>query len=91
MVKPLLSSTSIDGVDPGQGPYRLAVDDLVTDTEINEPSDWNYLVDPSNRSRPEATACHGITDEDVRDHPPFTAYATEIYETIRDCDLIASI
>jgi DNA polymerase-3 subunit epsilon len=36
---------------------------------------------------PEATAIHGITDEDVADEPPFTARAKALAELLDPCDL----
>jgi DNA polymerase-3 subunit epsilon len=36
---------------------------------------------------PEATAIHGITDEDVADEPPFTARAKSLAELLDPCDL----
>ena len=36
---------------------------------------------------PEATAIHGITDEDVVDEPPFTARAKSLAELLDPCDL----
>lgn len=36
---------------------------------------------------PEATAVHGITDEDVADEPPFAARAKSLVELLDPCDL----
>lgn len=36
----------------------------------------------------EATAVHGISDDDVRDCPQFAQIAKDLYAWIRDCDLI---
>lgn len=36
---------------------------------------------------PEATAIHGITDEDVADEPPFSAVARSLVELLDNCDL----
>jgi DNA polymerase-3 subunit epsilon len=36
---------------------------------------------------PEATAIHGITDEDVADEPPFSATARSLVELLDNCDL----
>lgn len=36
---------------------------------------------------PEATAVHGITDEDVADEPPFSATARSLAELLDPCDL----
>lgn len=36
---------------------------------------------------PEASAIHGITDEDVADEPPFSAVARSLVELLDNCDL----
>jgi len=36
---------------------------------------------------PEATAIHGITDDDVADQPPFSATARSLVELMENCDL----
>ena len=36
---------------------------------------------------PEASAVHGITDEDVADHPPFSARARSLARLLEPCDL----
>jgi len=36
---------------------------------------------------PEATAIHGITDEDVADEPPFSVRAKSLAELLENCDL----
>jgi DNA polymerase III subunit epsilon len=37
---------------------------------------------------PEASAVHGITDEDVADEPPFAARARSLLELLEPCDLV---
>jgi len=89
MVKPLLSiDIESTGVDPAKDRIVSLSMILATDVDVDGPSDWNYLIDPQQPIPPEATACHGIRDEDVKDCPPFDHYAAEIYQYIRDCDLI---
>lgn len=43
--------------------------------------------DPGVPIPPEATAVHGITDEDVADRPPFAARARSLAEQLDPCDL----
>lgn len=47
----------------------------------------SWLVNPGVPIPPEATAVHGITDEDVRDAPAFRDVAPEIAAFIGDSDL----
>lgn len=42
---------------------------------------------PGTPIPPEATAVHGITDEDVADEPPFSARARSLAELLEGCDL----
>lgn len=46
-----------------------------------------FRVNPEINIPAEATAIHGIADEDVADAPPFRKPAPEILEMLRDCDL----
>jgi DNA polymerase-3 subunit epsilon len=44
-------------------------------------------VNPGMPIPAETTAIHGITDEDVKDHPPFKMIAHELYNWMKGCDL----
>jgi DNA polymerase-3 subunit epsilon len=46
-----------------------------------------YRVNPGQPIPPEATAIHGITDEDVADCPAFADIAVELAAVLEDCDL----
>ena len=89
MVKPLLSiDIESTGVDPAKDRIVSLAIVWATDESIDQPGDWNYLVDPEMPIPAEATECHGISNEDVADCPPFSHYAAEIHERLKDCDLI---
>lgn len=47
----------------------------------------NILINPGIPIPPEATAVHGITDEMVKDSPPFAMYAKGIAAYLSGCDL----
>lgn len=49
---------------------------------------YSTLVNPHRPIPPEATAVHGITDEDVADAPGFWAIATEVQDIIDGCVLV---
>lgn len=46
-----------------------------------------YRVNPGIPIPESATKVHGISDEDVKDKPPFSRYANGIIEFIKGCDL----
>ncbi len=48
---------------------------------------YTWRVNPEMPIPAEATAIHGISDEDVKDAPTFTQIALEVFELIRDADL----
>lgn len=50
-------------------------------------TEWETLVNPRIAIPPEVTAVHGITDEMVRDAPPFPRVAPMIVAGFRDCDI----
>lgn len=45
-----------------------------------------FRVHPERPIPPDSTAIHGITDEDVKDCPPFSAIAEHVAELLADCD-----
>lgn len=44
-------------------------------------------INPGRHIPESTTAIHGISDEDVKDCPPFKAVAKELYEWMKGCDL----
>jgi DNA polymerase-3 subunit epsilon len=48
---------------------------------------WASLVNPTIPIPPEATAIHGITNDDVAIHPTFAQRAAEVLEFLSGCDL----
>jgi DNA polymerase III subunit epsilon len=46
-----------------------------------------FLVNPTIPIPPKTTAIHGISDEDVKDAPPFTELAKTLSKIIEGCDL----
>ena len=46
-----------------------------------------FRVNPGVPIPAEATAVHGITDEDVKNHPSFKEVAPRLAELLQDCDL----
>jgi DNA polymerase III subunit epsilon len=48
---------------------------------------YERMVDPEMPIPPEATAVHGIRDEDVIGAPTFSQLATEVLAQLADCDL----
>lgn len=49
----------------------------------------SWLINPDCPIPAEATAVHGITDDDVRDAPKFEAIAAEVIETLRSAVPVA--
>ena len=48
---------------------------------------YNFRVNPQMPIPPESSLIHGITDEDVKNSPPFIEIAHEIKELFEGCDL----
>lgn len=46
-----------------------------------------FRVNPGMPIPPEATAVHGITNDDVKDSPSFKDIAGKVMEVLKDCDL----
>ena len=46
-----------------------------------------FLFNPGRPIPPETTAIHGITDDDVKNCPPFAEKARELAALLKDCDL----
>ena len=55
-------------------------------TPDGERVDLHHYVNPSIPIPAEATAVHGISNEDVKNKPTFNQLATEVYEFIKGCD-----
>lgn len=51
-------------------------------------SEWVQRVNPGRAISAEATAVHGITNDDVRDMPPFQEVAPRVVQTIEGADLV---
>lgn len=49
---------------------------------------WAMRFNPGRPIHPEATAAHGITDEDVKDCPPFSDWAIRIWNGLDGKDLL---
>jgi DNA polymerase III subunit epsilon len=45
----------------------------------------NWLVNPGRAIAPEASEVHKITDDDVRDKPPFAAIVGEVFAVLAGC------
>ena len=45
-----------------------------------------YRINPTIPIQPQATAVHGITDEEVADKPTFKDLANELHNFLRECD-----
>lgn len=59
-------------------------------TWLQPDGNWRTVsrrVNPGIPIPPEATAIHGITDEDVAHERPFAAYARSVHERLEGCDL----
>ncbi|MCP4573517.1 MAG: 3'-5' exonuclease [bacterium] len=52
-----------------------------------ERTDWESLVNPERPIPPEATAVHGISDDDVRDAPTFSQLRAEVEGLLDGADL----
>lgn len=65
---------------------ELGVSVLHPDGTI-KPNGWSTRFNPGIPIPPEATETHHITDADVADRPPFSAYAQQIHEKIKGKDL----
>lgn len=52
-----------------------------------EPQEIEMLINPEIPISPESTEIHGITQEDIKDKPPFSYVAPKLYEWIGDSDL----
>ena len=52
----------------------------------NQKVSWVKRLNPGRPIPPDATAIHGITDEDVRDAPEFRHIARELHTWLRGCD-----
>ncbi len=48
---------------------------------------WTVRVNPGRKIPPEATAIHNISDEDVKDCPPFKDIAADVAKRFENCDL----
>ncbi len=59
---------------------------LKVDLQGNEKS-RTYLINPGMPIPPQATAIHGISDEDVRDAPAFVEIAKNLAHEFEGCDL----
>ena len=54
----------------------------------NRPDEWmNLLINPDQPIPPDASAVHGITDDDVADKPIFSTVASDIFQFIGDSHL----
>ncbi|NLB56537.1 MAG: 3'-5' exonuclease [Lentisphaerae bacterium] len=51
-----------------------------------EPESHHFLINPQCHIPAEVTAIHGISNEDVKDCPPFGEIAAHIKELLQDCD-----
>lgn len=74
------------GVDP-------ATDRIITLAAIRLDSDVpmmkrEWMVFPGRSIPPESTEIHGITDERVKNCPPFVDVAKDIYQFLDGCDLV---
>lgn len=60
---------------------------MIRITPDYEQEEWEELVNPGQPIPPEATRVHGISDEMVRDKPPFSFFAERIIHFIGSSDL----
>jgi DNA polymerase-3 subunit epsilon len=87
LTRPLCSiDLETTGTDP--------VEDRIVEfgADILEPTGerrtWSMRFNPGIPIPPEATAAHGIRDEDVRDCPPFSEWAIRIWNGLQEKDLV---
>src|SRR5205085_2362577 len=59
------------------------------DPGLRELARWTELVNPQMPVPPETTEVHGITDDMVREKPPFTHFAARIQALVQDAVLVA--
>jgi len=77
--------TETTGVDPQKD--RIITFAVLYITPTNTVSRSEIMVNPGIPIPPEATEIHGITDADVADKKPFSAYAASLLENLSLCDL----
>jgi len=73
------------GVDPRQD--KIVEIAIVRLEPGGERSPRTWRINPQRPIPADATAVHGIRDEDVRDAPPFAAAAADILRHLEDADL----
>ncbi len=76
------------GLDPrGDRIVEFAL--ILLDHDLDEIDRWNELVHPGCAIPEQATNVHGITDDDVRDAPPFKEVAPVVQTLLDDAVLMA--
>ena len=79
----------IDVETTGLSPYSDKIVELSI-LKINPDGTEEYKshrINPGIPIPPDATAIHGITDEDIADRPRFSRYAKSIRDFLKDCDI----
>lgn len=72
------------GMNPGQD--RIIEISLLKVFPEGQEELRTYRVNPTIPIQPQATAVHGITDEDVADKPTFKELASELNNFLKECD-----
>jgi DNA polymerase-3 subunit epsilon len=73
------------GTDPSQD--RIIEISILKLTKAADPDHRTKRVNPGVPIPPEATAIHGIRDEDIAEAPPFASIARTIIRFVEGCDL----
>jgi len=89
MLREIVLDTETTGLDATQGDRLIEIGCLELVNRIPSGREFHRFINPEDREvHPDAEAVHGISNEFLKDKPPFSAIVDEFLEFVSDAALV---
>lgn len=87
-MREIVLDTETTGLEPAEGHRIVEIGAVELHNHVATGRSFHRYVNPGRPMPPEALAVHGLTDEFLRDKPPFAAIAGELLDFLGDAPLV---